>query len=54
MRLMLHHVLMRVIPWKCWNWRQTSFLMHINFWANQEEFIKLTEWQDRKKVQNSS
>lgn len=38
-----HKVFMRVIPWKCWTWPQTSTLMRWNYRVNKEEFDRLYE-----------
>lgn len=43
MKWILHKILMLVIPWKCWNWRQTSVLMRVNYWSNEPEFFKLAQ-----------
>jgi len=37
----IHQLLMKVIPWKIWNWQMTGRLMRWNYYWNKEEFDQL-------------
>ena len=43
MRKLIHKLMMRVIPWKCWGWPMTRRIMAVNYWANSEEFERLAQ-----------
>lgn len=42
MRDIIHRLLMKIIPWRCWSWSVTRRLMYYNYLANKKEFDLLT------------